>query len=291
MAIELSAIIAMGSSPESPAPHDKESVAGGDSTTRRRRRRRTAAALVLALSGVTGLVASLTVNDTDREAQTVAPPSRDGGDDDNDKNDVVVEPTKKQDDGNNAAETPLIQGTTPLPPTPSNSNGQEDNTPSTKAVHDDDVPRTRGDDDGSDDDTAMRLRPHDTCATAVRLEAPVRGHEVLSTDSDGHADNPTPAEAAAQACRVDDRTTAAVYYTVTAATTGPLSVTLERRRPDPVLVSVLRGDSCDALTCVGYDYDAMTWEATRSGQVFIIMVHQVVGEVSWYLWTHEQGHE
>ena len=248
MAIELST---MGSPPGKELANDSNAT-----TSNHRRLKWTLVVLVLALFGVTGI--------------------------------VVVSTNKKNDQpeqlrGNNGGMMDPVDATAPPP------EEQEEVTPpkeeETTTLPDDSVPTTPFVPPyGDSGDTAEPSGPHWTCETAQPLELE-SGRETLS----GHDMNPTMTEAASEACQVN--TARAAYYKVTATAQGPMSISVHRQSKDdadPVLVSVLTGDSCDTLQCVGYDYNAMTWETTAddgSVDYYIVMIHQVVGEVQWYVWA------
>jgi hypothetical protein len=106
---------------------------------------------------------------------------------------------------------------------------------------------------------------------------------------EGTEANPTLDEAVTAACEATETNTRAVYYKFTAHDAGPIAISLTRSEgAEPVLISVLHGSTCDdSMTCLGYDYNAMSWDAYAPGETFIVMIHQVVGVLEWYVWTPE----
>ena len=248
------------SSPPGDKQLDDDNGHQGGTLSRRRRRKWTIGFLILAVLGVTGMVVSLVTKNNDTTTTTTT--NNNNNNNNNNQNEIQ-----------NNDDTPLrgSNPTTPMPPAiPTMSTPQAPPPP----VYDD-----------SDEEEPQVQRPHSTCATAAILQLEY-GQELLEAE-DG-VENPSMDEATDAACQAIE-STRAVYYKYTATSPGPVSLSLTRHdEQEPILVSVLRGDVCDdTLTCIGYNYNAMTWEAYETGETFVIMIHQVVGGLEWYLWTPE----
>lgn len=226
----------------------------------RRRKWTLGGVLLLALLGTTGLVVSLS---TKRGSNRNNSAIQSSGDDAPLRG---TDPTVP-DNGEMVTGT----GTTPAT-TASNSNNPVSTTSASTPYYYD-----------PEDEPQVRA-PHRTCSTAAPL--PLEGGLELL---EGIEPNPTPDEAVAAACQAMDPTTRAVYYKFTAHYAGPIAMSLTRSEgADPVVISVLQGSTCDdTMACVGSDYNAMTWDAYAPGETFIVMIHQVVGVLDWYVWTPE----
>ena len=160
------------------------------------------------------------------------------------------------------------------------------------AEHQQNKPDETEEDEEEDDEEASSPTPqgkpthpiipelHNACESARPL--PVgHGSQVLGD----HLPNPTLDEARTDVCKAAT-SHRAVFYKIIADGAATMSLSVARDADQvPILVSVARGDDCnfESLECVGFDYNAMTWEA-EEGEQYIVMFHQLAGTLEWYLW-------